>query len=101
MATPLDELFQKVRSENRAALIAYMPAGYPSIDGCKRVISALIAGGIDAIEIGFPYSDPVMDGPTIQAAADQSLAQGTTAADVFDALNTATSAGIPAVVMTY
>ena len=101
MATPLDELFQKVRSENRAALIAYMPAGYPSIEGCKRVISALIAGGVDAIEIGFPYSDPVMDGPTIQAAADQSLAQGTSAADVFDALNTATSAGIPAVVMTY
>lgn len=101
MATPLDELFIKVRAENRAALIAYIPAGFPTITGCKKVIAALIAGGVDAIEIGFPYSDPVMDGPTIQAAADQSLSQGTKAADVFDALSTATQGGVPAVVMTY
>jgi tryptophan synthase alpha chain len=90
MAIPLDELFIKVRAENRAALIAYIPAGFPTIAGCKKVIAALIAGGVDAIEIGFPYSDPVMDGPTIQAAADQSLSQGTKASDVFDALSTAT-----------
>jgi tryptophan synthase alpha chain len=101
MTTPLDNLFQKVRSENRAALIAYIPAGFPSKAGCTKVIEALIAGGVDAIEIGFPYSDPVMDGPTIQAAADQSLAQGTNAADVFAALSVATQSGVPAVVMTY
>ena len=101
MSTPLDDLFVKVRSENRAALIAYIPAGFPTIEGCKKVIQAFVEGGVDAIEIGFPYSDPVMDGPTIQAAADQSLSQGTNAADVFAALKVATDSGVPAVVMTY
>jgi tryptophan synthase alpha chain len=75
MTTALDDLFVKTRAENRAALIAYIPAGFPSIEGCKKVIQAFVDGGVDAIEIGFPYSDPVMDGPTIQAAADQALAQ--------------------------
>ncbi len=101
MSTALEDLFTKVRSEDRAALIAYIPAGFPTQDGCKRVIDAFIAGGVDAIEIGFPYSDPVMDGPTIQAAADRALSQGTGAAEVFDALKYATDQGIPSVVMTY
>jgi tryptophan synthase alpha chain len=101
MSTPLDDLFVKVRGENRAALIAYIPAGFPTKDGCHQVIQAFIDGGVDAIEIGFPYSDPVMDGPTIQAAAVTSLAQGTGAEDVLDALEIATSAGIPSAVMTY
>jgi len=98
--TALDNLFMKVRAENRAALIAYIPAGFPTQAGCQRVIAAFIAGGVDAIEIGFPYSDPVMDGPTIQAAAVTSLENGTGAAEVFQALATA-SAQVPAVVMTY
>jgi tryptophan synthase alpha chain len=98
--TALDNLFAKVRAENRAALIAYIPAGFPTQAGCQRVIAAFIAGGVDAIEIGFPYSDPVMDGPTIQEAAVTSLENGTGAAEVFQALATA-SAQVPAVVMTY
>lgn len=101
MNTTLEQLFVKVRSENRAALIAYIPAGFPTIQGCKKAIKALVDGGVDAIEIGFPYSDPVMDGPIIQAAAERSLAQGTGAADVFSALKYATDAGVAAVVMTY
>jgi tryptophan synthase alpha chain len=101
METPLDQLFVKVRDENRAALIAYVPAGFPTVEGCKKVIKAFADGGVDAIEIGFPYSDPVMDGPTIQAAATQSLAQGTSASDVLGALKTASDLGIAAVVMTY
>ena len=60
MTTPLDDLLVKTRAENRAALIAYIPAGFPSIEGCKKVIQAFVDGGVDAIEIGFPYSDPVM-----------------------------------------
>ena len=101
MATTLDQVFAQTKAENRAALIAYIPAGFPSIEGCKKAIAALVAGGVDAIEIGFPYSDPVMDGPIIQAAAEQSLSQGTGAADVFSALKYATDAGVAAVVMTY
>lgn len=101
MSTPLDQLFVKTRSEGRAALIAYIPAGFPTIKDCHRVIEAFIEGGVDAIEIGFPYSDPVMDGPTIQAAAVTALDNGTGAEDVLDALEVATQAGIPSVVMTY
>ena len=99
--TQLDSVMAKVRAENRAALIAYIPAGFPSKAGCAKAIKALAAAGVDAIEIGFPYSDPVMDGPVIQEAADISLKAGTNAADVFEALNVAASTGVAAVVMTY
>jgi tryptophan synthase alpha chain len=99
--TPLDRALAKAKSENRAALIAYIPAGFPSHEGCKKVIAAFAEGGVDAIEIGFPYSDPVMDGPTIQAAAVQSLSQGTGAKEVFESLQCAHDYGVAAVVMTY
>lgn len=99
--TQLDSVMAKVRAENRAALIAYIPAGFPSQVGCAKAIQALADAGVDAIEIGFPYSDPVMDGPVIQEAADISLKGGTKAADVFAALKVASSTGVAAVVMTY
>ncbi len=101
MNTPLDRVLVKAKSENRAALIAYIPAGFPSIEGCKRVIKVLADSGVDALEIGFPYSDPVMDGPTIQEAADISLRAGTGAAEVFETVKFAHEAGLPTVVMTY
>lgn len=94
-------MFVKTKKENRAALIAYLPAGFPSKQGCKNAIAVLASAGVDAVEIGFPYSDPVMDGPTIQQAADISLRAGTGAADVFDTLKFAHESGLPAVVMTY
>ena len=99
--TQLDSVMEKVRTENRAALIAYIPAGFPSKAGCAKAIQTLAAAGVDAIEIGFPYSDPVMDGPVIQEAADISLKAGTNAADVFAALKVAADTGVAAVVMTY
>ena len=77
-----------------------MPAGFPSVEGCKEVIKAMIEGGVDAIEVGFPYSDPVMDGPTIQAAADKSLANGTSASDVMKTLEYAANMA-PSVIMSY
>ena len=101
MSTPLEQLFEKTRSEKRAALIAYIPAGFPTIEGCHRIIEAFVEGGVDAIEIGFPYSDPVMDGPTIQEAAVTALNNGTSATDVLDALEVAVKTGTPSVVMTY
>ena len=99
--TQLEAVMAKVRAENRAALIAYIPAGFPSQDGCAKAIKVLAEAGVDAIEIGFPYSDPVMDGPVIQEAADISLKGGTQAADVFAALKIASDTGVAAVVMTY
>jgi tryptophan synthase alpha chain len=101
VSTALDKVFERTRAENRAALIAYIPAGFPSQSGCAKAIQALAQAGVDAIEIGFPYSDPVMDGPTIQEAAEISLKGGTNAADVFAALKTASATGVAAVVMTY
>jgi tryptophan synthase alpha chain len=100
MSTPLDALFVKARSENRAALIGYLPAGFPTQQGCIDALTAMIEGGVDAVEIGYPYSDPVMDGPVIQAAAETSLRNGTGAVEVMATLE-AIAQLAPTVVMTY
>ena len=94
--TALDNLFKTPG----AKLIGYVPAGFPTKEGAKEIIKAMVDGGVDAIEVGFPYSDPVMDGPTIQAAADRSLANGTTAADVMETLKYAATLA-PSVIMSY
>ncbi len=99
MSTALEELFATTRSE-RAILIGYIPAGFPTQEASYRIIQAMIDGGVDAIEIGFPYSDPVMDGPIIQAAADQALANGVGAKEVFETLRFAADL-VPSVIMTY
>ncbi|MFM1778633.1 MAG: hypothetical protein RL741_1251, partial [Actinomycetota bacterium] len=80
----LHEVFARAKSENRAALIAYLPAGYPTADGAVECIEAMVVGGVDIVEIGFPYSDPVMDGPTIQEAVNISLVGGTKSATVIN-----------------
>lgn len=101
MTTPLEKMFAQAKKENRAGLIAYLPAGFPSPQGCKDAIAVLARAGVDAVEIGYPYSDPVMDGPTIQQAADISLKAGTGAKEVFSTLKFAHESGLPAVIMTY
>jgi tryptophan synthase alpha chain len=99
--TPLVKRLAEIRSEGRAALIGYLPAGFPSIDGSMEAMKAMVAGGVDAIEVGFPYSDPVMDGPTIQLAAERALANGTNAADVLRIVKAIADTNTPTVVMTY
>lgn len=99
--TPLSEVFARVKSEQRAALIGYLPAGYPSRELSISLVQAMVAGGVDIVEVGMPYSDPVMDGPVIQRAADASLAQGTTMADVFAVVKAVADAGAVACVMSY
>jgi len=101
LSNSLDLLFEKTRSENRAALIGYLPAGFPTKEECIAGIQAMVNGGVDAVEIGFPYSDPVMNGPVIQAAADLALSNGTNASDVFDIVEATSKMGVPAIVMTY
>ena len=71
MSTTLEKMFAKAKTENRAALIGYLPAGYPDQKSSAKIIKSMIDGGVDAIEIGYPYSDPVMDGPVIQAASER------------------------------
>ncbi|GAA2117587.1 tryptophan synthase subunit alpha [Nocardioides bigeumensis] len=93
--------FDKARSENRAALVGYLPAGYPDVDGGIDAMRVLVDSGCDAIEIGLPYSDPVMDGPTIQAAAQQALERGVRTKDVLRTVEAVAATGVPTLVMTY
>ena len=97
----LDPVFAKTRAEGRAALVGYLPAGYPTVDDSAAHLSAMIEAGCDIVEIGVPYSDPVMDGPTIQAAADTALKGGFRLRDLFRVVERVASAGGQAVVMTY
>ena len=97
----LHEVFAQAKSENRAALIAYVPAGFPTIDGAVECITAMVEGGVDIVEIGLPYSDPLMDGPTIQDAVQQSLEQGTKITDVIETVKRVSATGAPTLVMSY
>ncbi|ONI69555.1 tryptophan synthase subunit alpha [Kribbella sp. ALI-6-A] len=90
------------RDEGRAALVGYLPAGYPTIDGGVDGIKALVDGGVDVIEIGLPYSDPVMDGVTIQRATEIARAGGVRTRDVLATVEKITAyADVPVLVMTY
>lgn len=97
----LGDLFAQCKAENRAALVGYLPAGYPDLPRSIEAVETLVAGGCDLIEVGIPYSDPVMDGPTIQAAADEALTAGFRVRDVFTVVEAITKVGGKAVVMTY
>ena len=77
-------LFERTKRENRAALVAYVTAGDPSPDKTIEIVNALLKGGVDLVELGVPFSDPVADGPVIQAGSDRALQAGTTVAKVLD-----------------
>lgn len=77
-------VFEQARAEGRAALIGYLPAGFPSRDASASMINAMLAGGVDLVEVGLPYSDPLMDGAAIQQAVEIALSDGTTPRDVLD-----------------
>ncbi|WP_441246644.1 tryptophan synthase subunit alpha [Kitasatospora sp. McL0602] len=82
MASKLSEILAAAKAEGRAALVGYLPAGFPSVDGGIAAAKALIEGGCDVVEIGLPHSDPVLDGPTIQTADDIALRGGVRIKDV-------------------
>ena len=93
--------FERARAESRAALVGYLPAGFPDVEGSIAAMRAMVAAGCDVIEIGLPYSDPVMDGPTIQAAAQQALDAGVRTTDVLRVVEAVATTGVPTLVMTY
>ncbi|MFE2754067.1 tryptophan synthase subunit alpha [Actinosynnema sp. NPDC059335] len=97
----LEPVFSACRAESRAALIGYLPAGYPTVEGSKDVLRTMVSSGCDLVEVGLPFSDPVMDGPTIQRAAEQALRGGFRVRDLFGVVESVASAGGRAVVMTY
>ena len=93
--------FAKARAEGRAALVGYLPAGFPDVAGGIDALRVMVDAGCDVIEVGLPYSDPVMDGPTIQAAAQQALEQGIRTTDVLRTVEAVAATGTPTLVMTY
>jgi tryptophan synthase alpha chain len=99
--TVLGDVLAKATADGRSALIGYLPVGYPSVDVSIEAMVAMVANGVDVIEIGVPYSDPVMDGPTIQAAAEVAVRGGVKIADALQAVAAVSAAGAAAVVMSY
>jgi tryptophan synthase alpha chain len=99
--SPLAALFARCRDEDRAALIGYLPVGYPSVAESVEAMVAMVEAGVDAVEIGVPYTDPGMDGPVIQVAVDAALRAGSRVRDVFDAVRAVSATGAPALVMGY
>ncbi len=95
------DAFAAARAEGRAALVGYLPAGFPDVPGAVEAMRTMVEHGCDVIEVGLPYSDPVMDGPTIQAAAQQALDGGVRTADVVRTVEAVAATGVPTVVMTY
>ncbi len=97
----LEAAFAAAKAENRAALIGYFPAGFPDVERSQALIAAMVRGGVDIVEIGLPYSDPLMDGPVIQAAVEAALAGGVRIADVLDVVGATAALGVPTLVMSY
>jgi len=90
------------RDAGGGALIGYLPVGFPTFAGSVDAAVALVEHGVDALELGVPYSDPVMDGPVIQAAAQTALDEGFRLTDVFRAVEAVRSrVDAPVLVMTY
>ncbi len=92
---------RRCRDEGRAALVGYLPVGFPDVETSVRAMVAMAEAGVDVVEVGVPYSDPLMDGAVIQRAATTALAAGVRVDDVFRATEAVRATGVPPVVMTY
>ena len=97
----LQDVFAGTRAQGRAALIGYLPAGFPTVDASATTLTAMIDGGCDLVEVGVPFSDPVLDGPVIQAAAETARGNGFQLRDTFTVVERISAAGGRAVVMSY
>ncbi len=82
MSDRLSQIFRRCKQEKRSALVGYLTAGDPDVPTAEKLILAL-AEQVDILEIGMPFSDPMADGPVIQAASERALAAGTSINDVF------------------
>ena len=94
-------LFEACRTEDRSALIGYLPTGFPDVPTSISAMTALVEAGCDIVEVGIAYSDPGMDGPVIAAAAETALHGGVRVRDALAAVEAISNAGGRAVVMTY
>lgn len=108
MSTDLGRTGHTLRAagdQGRGALVGYLPVGYPSVAGSLAALRALTgegeSPGVDLVEVGLPYTDPVLDGVTVQRAGTRALERGVRTRDVFAAVAAVAETGTPAVVMTY
>jgi tryptophan synthase alpha chain len=100
--TRVGALFKRLKKERRCGLIAYITCGDPDVETSVAIVQALEAAGADAIELGIPFSDPIADGPVIQAAAQRALERKTTIRDVLSiARSIRLSSGIPLIAFSY
>jgi tryptophan synthase alpha chain len=102
MPTRIESLFRALKSKQRTALIAYVTAGDPKPERTPGIVAALERGGVDLIELGVPFSDPIADGPVIQAGAERALKAGTTLHKVLEIARTIRKTSeIPLLLFTY
>jgi tryptophan synthase alpha chain len=101
VSRPSADILDRAHAEGRAALVGYLPVGYPDVETSIAAARAMVEGGVDIVELGLPYSDPLMDGPVIQRAVEAALRAGTRTRDVLAAVAGVAEAGAPVLVMTY
>lgn len=101
VAGPTAARLDDARAQGRAALVGYLPTGFPDVPAAVAAVRALVDAGVDVVELGVPYSDPVMDGPVIQAAVERALAGGVRVADTLRTVEAVAGTGVPILVMTY
>jgi tryptophan synthase alpha chain len=99
--TAVSDTLAKCRAEGRAALVGYLPACFPTPERGVAALKALVEGGVDMVEVGLPYSDPVLEGPTIAQSHDIALRAGSTTAHVLRTVEAVANTGVATVVMTY
>jgi len=99
--TAVSDTLAKCRAEGRAALVGYLPACFPTPERGIAALKALVEGGVDMVEVGLPYSDPVLEGPTIAQSHDIALRAGSTTAHVLRTVEAVANTGVATVVMTY
>ena len=98
----VEAAFAANKAAGKDTLIGYFPLGFPSLSESVEAVVAMAEGGVDILELGVPYSDPVMDGPVIQEATELSLANGFKLRQTFDAVKEVSErTGVPVLVMTY
>ena len=98
----ITRVFENLRNRGKGGLVAYVTAGDPTPDQTLSIAEALVQGGADILELGLPFSDPIADGPTIQAASMRAIGAGTTPKTIFDIVHRIkTKHNLPIVIMTY
>lgn len=101
VTSPVGERLRALRAEGRPALVGYLPVGFPDVERSVEAALTMVDHGVDVVELGVPYSDPVMDGATIQRAVETALEGGVRVADLFGVVEKVAATGAPVLAMTY